>query len=88
MLSCKKATLENSVPNPERFTTVEMQKLQKDTVIIAVDGIDVYIFENNIVKTQLKIMNNNSIVMTLGDIILIIVIIIIFVYSPILFMEF
>jgi len=39
LAGCTKPTLENSVEDSDKFTTVEMQNLPKDTVVVSVDGV-------------------------------------------------
>jgi|GEM_PF-4362393 uncharacterized lipoprotein YajG len=58
LAGCTKPTLENSVEDSDKFTTVEMQNLPKDTVVVSVDGTKVYIFnDNNTVEYQAELMN-------------------------------
>jgi len=70
-ISCEKASFENSVPNPKDFTTLKIQELPKDTVVIAYDDITVYMFDTtNVVKYQAKIVNNNILSIHIGYVIL------------------
>jgi hypothetical protein len=39
--------VENSVVNPKKETTVELQELPKDTVVISIDGHILYVFDDN-----------------------------------------
>lgn len=61
LASCTKPTIENSVEDSERFTTVEIQNLPKDTVVVSIDGTKVYVFnDNNTVEYQAELMDVNT----------------------------
>lgn len=66
MFSCEKPTIENSVPDKEAFTTLEMLNLQKDTVIVSIKGNDIYFFEENKVILRGEVINGFSIILPLG----------------------
>ena len=45
--------VEDSVEDPKKATTVELQELVKDTVVISVDNYNLYVFdENNLVVAK------------------------------------
>jgi len=46
------------IRNPEKITTIEIQSLPKDTVIISVDGSTIYVFDENLlVKNKIEILD-------------------------------
>lgn len=80
-MGCTSPTFENSVSEPEKFTTYYIQNLPKDTIVVAKD-IDnkkdiIYVFneETNLVEYQVHVINNHSDVIPVGIIPIIMMII-------------
>ncbi len=62
--SCEQPNIENSVKNPKEFTTVAMQELHKDTVVIAFDDLCVYHFSGEEVVLQTKVVEDGWMVIS------------------------
>jgi hypothetical protein len=60
-LSCEPITVENSVPNKEEFTTIQMQEFPKDTVIVSFNENKIYFFnEKAKVYLQAEVATSTS----------------------------
>ena len=61
IVSCKEVTLENSVEYPEEFTTIALQKLPKDTIVVAFDEFSIYHFNSDgLITLQAKVVNSDT----------------------------
>lgn len=63
--SCEKPTIENSVNDPKTFTTLAMQELPKDTLIVSMEGTKLLVFEKGTVILQAEIVNNKVVIIPL-----------------------
>lgn len=69
MVSCEVATLENSVENPSKFTTVEKQNQDRDTIIVSRDELKLFIWEDDLIVARYDLVNNDSSGHSIGNII-------------------
>ena len=58
--ACEKTTLENSIRNPKSFTTIELQQLQKDTIITSFKDNILYEFQDSLVIRRYQLINLDS----------------------------
>ena len=77
-LSCNPITVENSVPNKEEFTTIQIQELPKDTVVVSFNENEIYFFnEKAKVYLQAKVATSTSTCLETMELILFILVVMI-----------
>ncbi|MCK4500931.1 hypothetical protein KAU11_10555 [Candidatus Babeliales bacterium] len=59
--SCEKPTVKNSIKHPKTFTTLAMQELPKDTLIVLIEDTKLSVFDEDKVVPQAEIMNSDVI---------------------------
>ncbi len=65
--SCENATLENSIKDNKKFTTIAIQEMPKDTVVISIENNNIYVFDSvGLVEYRAVVTNSNTVDITLG----------------------
>ena len=72
-LSSCYSNIEDSVKNPKIETTIQLQDLPKDTVVMSIDGKTLYVFENNLVKYKTVVLKDDVVPINLFALLLIVI---------------
>lgn len=63
LFSCEEATYENSVTNPEKFTTIEMTRA---TIVVSYDDTTIYKWEDGLVTEKYTVDGGDYVMISLG----------------------